>query len=110
MNLVGIIYLNSKKEEEYISLIKHLSETIEKFYGKYSPICVWYQPINYQIAPNLKIEYSKIEDPIKYKKRVTMDWGVEMVNDLEILKKEQRNKNRKKKKRKNGKKRNRQDN
>ena len=97
MNLIGIIYLNAKKEEEYISLIKDLSDTIEKLYGKYSPICVWYQPINDEILPPIALEYSKIEDPVKYKKRVTMDWGVEIVNDLEILRKEQRNKNHKKK-------------
>lgn len=33
-------------------------------------------------------ETFKIESPEKYKARVTMDWGVEVVNDLERLKKE----------------------
>lgn len=96
--LIGIIYCQEFNEKENFDyFLKDLMDLFSRYRSSNDSVECTYKPI-------LKNEtYPKIEDPETYKNRVTMDWGVEVVNDLETLKKEKKKRfwHRKKKKEKN---------
>lgn len=90
--LMGIIYCYEFKEKE--SFDYFLKDIIGLFskYGQNN----W--TIEFTYKPIQKTSYVGIEDSESYKERVTMDWGVEIVNDLKKLnKKKKRSRHRKEK-------------
>lgn len=83
--LIGIIYCQEFNENESFDyFLKDLMDLFSKYRSSNEATCT-YNPITKK-----ETNYPKIEDPEVYKNRVTMDWGVEVVNDLEILKKEKK--------------------
>ena len=96
--LIGIIYFTEFNEKENLDyFLKDLMGLFSKYGSSNEPAEYTYNPITKK-----ETNYPKIEDPEAYKNRVTQDWGVEVVNDLEILKKEKKKRfwQRKKKKEK----------
>ena len=89
-----IVYMRERLNQEpnfdfLYSALKDFYQIINNHesrdYGQIEKIIGYYSELP---KTNLKRDYSGIEDPERYKERVTMDWGVKIVNDLEILAKE----------------------
>lgn len=98
--LIGIIYFTELAEKESFDyFMKDLMDLFSKYMPSNVQAACTYIPI---IQNGSKVNCPKIESPNEYKSRVTLDWGVEVVNDLEILKKEKKKRfwQRKKKKEK----------